>query len=475
MTAPYGLLGFDQPSAITSLLQQMSGLPPDQPQDQGPPPAPVQQAAPIAPPAAAQQPHMLHRIAGLLGSLGSGIGSNVAGTVKGIGDVQAPEAYGGLLSPQEIQQAKPGRLHNIITALQGNDPNDTYKANLDTILKLHGDVAQAAEQRRLDVVRANMPDNLPPDQMFAYAMKNRDYGTAKLLEQPTVEAMKSSGTLAKVLAPGEVLIDKNGKVLYTAPAAANGPKPSDYMQYIDKKGDIHSIPKDQSPPPGEGWKPIALAQTQITVQGALDRVAAAAANKQGAATKALAAPMAAKVGQFGEMLKKIDDVFPAMEAYEMKLGSSAAHDVATGVGALGHIPGASAVGSMLLSRSPEAASYQAALTPFVLAAAHALSGARINSEQTKQIRASIELTPGMSPQERAQKKKNLIDLANSIGGSLPSDAVAEQEAQMGDAGIQRIRGYGYSPRTAAGPATPAAPKSPNGPPSYEDWLKSRKP
>lgn len=174
-----------------------------------------------------------------------------------------------------------------------------------------------------------------------------------------------------------------------------------------------------------------------------------APGKTGAAS--LPAPMAAKVGQFGEMLKKSHDLFPSMDALDVKLGGSAAQDVATNGVGVGHarIPGTRGLGSMMLSHTPEYATYQAALTPFVLAAAHALSGARINNEQVNQIRASIELTPGMSPQERTQKRKNLIDLVNSIGGSLPANAIGEQEGQMSPAEIAVLQGYGYKTRGAA--------------------------
>jgi hypothetical protein len=179
---------------------------------------------------------------------------------------------------------------------------------------------------------------------------------------------------------------------------------------------------------------------------------------KGAVAGTLAAPMAAKVGQYGEMLKKTKDLLGATESLQVSLGNSAASDVAQhGVGAFGMtVPGSRGVGSLLANRSPEYATYQAALTPWVLAAAHALSGARINQDQVTQIRNSIEIKPGDPPPTRAQKLKNMLDLVNSIGGSLPSDAVASQEAQMGPGEMDILRGHGYRASAAGGAAPHAA-------------------
>lgn len=162
----------------------------------------------------------------------------------------------------------------------------------------------------------------------------------------------------------------------------------------------------------------------------------------------LPAPMAAKVGQFGEMLKKADDLLPIMDAIDIELSQSTAQDVAEH--GLAHLPGTRGVGAMMVNRSPTFAKYQAALDPFILAAAHALSGARINSDQVNQIRKSIEVKPGESKESRAQKKKNLVDLFNSIGGSLPADAIAVQEGQLDAPAMLRLKGYGYQSVSAGG-------------------------
>lgn len=175
------------------------------------------------------------------------------------------------------------------------------------------------------------------------------------------------------------------------------------------------------------------------------RVDASDLSPKGAGAGGLSGPIAAKVGQFGEMLKKTHDLLNAQEALEVGLGNSAAQDVAAhGVG-IGHmrVPGTQGVGSLLVNRTPEYATYQAALEPLILAAAHAMSGARINNEQAQMIRQSIEIKPGESKQSRAQKLKNLMDMTNSIGGALPPDAVATQEAQMDPAQIAKLQAHGY--------------------------------
>lgn len=194
-----------------------------------------------------------------------------------------------------------------------------------------------------------------------------------------------------------------------------------------------------------------------------DRVAAlgdrqqARAEKGTGATKLLPAPLAARVGQFGEMLKKSSDIMPMVDDMDVTLGKSAARDLAEGgvhVPFFGTVPGTKGVGERLMANSPAYAQYQAALQPFILAAAHAMSGARINADQTEKIRKSIELAPGdfHNKNVRDQKQKNLIDLINSIGGSLPPGGVDDQEAQMDEAQLTALAARGYK-RRGGGSAT----------------------
>ncbi len=175
---------------------------------------------------------------------------------------------------------------------------------------------------------------------------------------------------------------------------------------------------------------------------------------------AMAAPIAAKVAQFGEMLKKAQDITGITDGLDVTVGQSATRDLAehgVHIPLIGTVPGSKGLGSELMSRTPQYSQYQAALAPFILAAAHALSGARINQDQVEQIRKSIELAPGdfTNKDVRAQKEKNMIDLMNSIGGSLPKDAIGAQEGQMDESALSGLAARGYK-RIGAPPAPTGA-------------------
>lgn len=247
-------------------------------------------------------------------------------------------------------------------------------------------------------------------------------------------------------------------------------KPVAGIEPKDKVGEAVAIAKATKPIPTYGDlhpKPDqALVQTQApdgsviyTPRGEAAGMHAPSKAGQGAGN--LPAPLAAKVGQAGEMIKKAYDLLPRMDALDVDVPESAAQDVAQhGIG-IGHarIPGTQGVGSLLLNRTAPYSTYQAALSPFILAAAHALSGARINQDQVEQIRHSIEYKPGDSREVKAQKRKNMIDLVNSISGSLPAGAIAEQEDQMDPGSIALLKGYGY--RGAKRSQTPPPSQAPS--------------
>ena len=166
--------------------------------------------------------------------------------------------------------------------------------------------------------------------------------------------------------------------------------------------------------------------------------------------------IAARVGQFGEMLKKAQDVFAVTDNLNITVGQSAAEDIAEhgfGLGSM-RIPGTKGIGSMMVNNSPEYSQYQAALTPWVLAAGHAQAGLRVSDVQFDKIRKSVELKPGdfNNPNVVKQKNKNFIDLINSIGGSLPETAIVKQEDQMWEDEMQSMidRGYKRVGRGASG-------------------------
>lgn len=171
------------------------------------------------------------------------------------------------------------------------------------------------------------------------------------------------------------------------------------------------------------------------------------------------AQMASKAGQFGEMLKKTPDLFASLDGLDVGYKNSAAQDIAehgVGVGPI-RIPGTKGIGNAILNNSPQYAKYQAALEPWVLSAAHAMSGARINQDQATMIRRSVERGMNDAPETRAQKDKNMIDQLNSIAASLPPDQVAAQEAQLPPAVIETLRSRGYRSPIANGTGRSGAP------------------
>lgn len=234
---------------------------------------------------------------------------------------------------------------------------------------------------------------------------------------------------------GTVIDPSTGREIFHAPKTPSASAASDHFSAVP------------------GIDPTTGKPTVFTFNTKTGEMKSSGVAKPGAAggSGALSGPIAAKVGQYGEMLKKASDLLPQMDALEVALVPSAAQDVAEhGVKIFGtHIPGTQGVGSLMLNRSPAYAKYQAGLSPFILAAAHALSGARINADQTEQIRHSIEFKPGDSPTVRAQKRKNMVDLVNSIGGALPPDAVADQENQMEPTALTALHGYGYRSKSTA--------------------------
>jgi len=220
----------------------------------------------------------------------------------------------------------------------------------------------------------------------------------------------------------------------------------------DSANERYKLANAYHPPPAQSVVWVHDATTNTDVPMSKDAVLSAPPGRftkpggagAGALSK-LPAPLALRVGQFGEMLKKSDDLRKITEGLSVNVGQSAAQDVAEHgfkIGGLA-VPGSRAVGSWLANRSNDYATYQAVLTPFVTAAAHAIGGARVNQTQIDQIRNSIEIKPGDSPELKATKAKNMFDLINSTGGALPAEAIAVQEAQMDPAALAALREHGY--------------------------------
>lgn len=290
----------------------------------------------------------------------------------------------------------------------------------------------------------------------------------KLDEEAADRALKERMATFTINKPSLHFDPASGRVINETAATS---APIEGVKPVDKVGDAVAVANATKGIPTYGDLHPKPDQTLVQTQGDdgqvvyTPRAQAAGMHAPSKAGQggALAGPIAAKVGQFGEMLKKASDLMPATDALNVSLNSSAAQDVAAhGIGAFGmHIPGSQGAGSLMVNHSPEYATYQAALSPFVLAAAHALSGARINDTQVQQIKASIEIKPGDTPQVRQQKHKNIIDLINSIGGSLPGDAIGAQEDQMEPASVEALKGLGYRPANRKG-AAPAIQRATTG-------------
>ena len=376
------------------------------------------------------------------------------------------------VSQQEVDQSRPG-LINYLFSGKGTPSRDEQHADaLDRLVKRKLLGQEAERGAALMAQRAQISQSLgpiPQDEAGFDSFMRRAY--ASYIKSGDMERVKDLNAVMQQITSGQtkpMQYHATSEGLYmTDPTGKNPPQlvvPSKGHQdkYEMPDGSIAYYGPGNPPPPNA--RPVQNDNTLVPVQQPggqvtyVPRGQAAGGLVPGKGSLNLPAPLAAKVGQFGEMLKKADDLFPAMEALNVKLASSAAQDIAAhGIGVAGHaIPGSRGLGSMMLNRSPEYAKYQAALSPLVLAAAHAISGARISNEQVAQIRESIEIKPGDQPPIVAQKVKNVVDLINSIGGSLPADAIMFQESQLTPEQLQRVQGYGYQLRQPDQSRTPQA-------------------
>lgn len=379
-----------------------------------------------------------------------GLLDRIVGSLKGLAVPEAPSGYEGLLSQQEIEQARPGVLSSLFGSPHGSGAH--YEANLNRIVQMHQIAQQVQETNRQNQARTEMRSLFPAakdetheqrqnrlESMYAYAVQNGLPDVAKELgDYATQMAKPGPSKIVQVHGVGAVDISDpaNPKLVVgekTNPAATPGtPEAAAWQKYL------------ASLKPDPTLVPVQQADGSVVYTPRPYAAGQAVPGKAGGASN-LAAPVAARVGQFGEMLKKTAQILPIMDALDVNLGNSTAQDIAeNGIGVGGyHIPGTKGLGSAMMNRSSRYAEYEAAASPLVLAIAHALSGARINKDQTDKIRESIVYAPGDSPAVKAQKRKNLVDMVNSVGGSLPVDAVAAQEAQMDPSAMTSLRGYGY--------------------------------
>lgn len=168
MTIPGGLL-YDPTKAAVPQLLGILAQNPAAGQPGQPAPAPVAPMQPQAP-------------QNLLGKVHDFIQNHLAGSAP------AEYAQTGLLSPQDLQAAKPG-IFDVIAH------QDAYRKNLDRVLQAKQIAQQVAEQKRLQDVRANMQSMFKQgdnedhpatmarlEKMFAYAVQNGDMDTADRLK-----------------------------------------------------------------------------------------------------------------------------------------------------------------------------------------------------------------------------------------------------------------------------------------------------
>lgn len=209
------------------------------PAPSGPPPIsiggqsmPGPMAAPLPAPTAPEQPHMLHRIAGLLSSLGSGI--------RDFGAPADAKGYDGLLSPDDIQAAKPGFLARLSSiAPDAPSPGQQYHANLDNIVKMRQLASATAEHARVLQSRREMATRfqLPPNptiddirtnlaQQYAWAMAHGDEETMKDVGSRLSSIFAApKPDVTKVLGPGSALVGPHGEMLASTAPVPKAPLP----------------------------------------------------------------------------------------------------------------------------------------------------------------------------------------------------------------------------------------------------------
>jgi hypothetical protein len=108
---------------------------------------------PMAAPTPPQRPSILSRIGGLLRGIGGGIDNALVGS--------APPGYEGLLSQDDVQQAKPGFLRTLFTGPNALSPQHQWEMNLDSILKHRMLGQQLQQEAQLRQQRQQIFSDLP--------------------------------------------------------------------------------------------------------------------------------------------------------------------------------------------------------------------------------------------------------------------------------------------------------------------------
>lgn len=470
MTMPGGLLSgangnaSESPSAISNLLAMLtSGNAMPGPQQTG---QTVQaMAGPQAAPMPAQQQP----------SVPVSLMDRVKQNLGGLLHTDAPAGYEGLLSPQEIQSADPGKLVALFGSRGGQSPTDRYRANLDNIVKMKQLAASAVEQRRLidnrRAIEAKYP--LPQNPTLDDIRNNLALRYNAYIGAGDAEMAKDIGSrltsvfaapkpdVNKVLAPGSALVGPHGEVLATTPGAPKAPlpgspewkaaeefkaqlaakyrvDPQQILQGVDENGDpaFFRVPKNGGPPEKIG--------------GMAPRVTVKTENAQQELTRARAE---AAVSEMNSGVKVMQD-------FENKLKSGQAK-----IGNVGQIVGS--IANTFTHDDPASKAIQnTALTVLN----------KSNPEFARYIRRALSFAEAESmissrPSDfRTRMSAFLSSVANGADPSMIDDIASRRDAILNP--LNRIysqKGASPAPRTVAPPA--AKPKA--GVLSYEEWKAKR--
>ena len=153
-----------------------------------------------APAAAAAKPHMVDKIHDWL--------------MNKMGGNDLPPGYSGLLaqagaSPDEIQQAKPGLLHKILTGIVGPSQDEDMRNHLNQVVQLHqatqamaGQQGTMGEAARIRDARQNMGaafPQLPGDATEAQRLNRMQSMSEYLLNHGDLEGAKEMGATARAI------------------------------------------------------------------------------------------------------------------------------------------------------------------------------------------------------------------------------------------------------------------------------------
>ena len=292
-----------QPSAIQQLLASLT-QPPPQPGAAMPPGGPAasnqmspggpsgggpniqvgNMTAPPVPNAPPLDPGSVMSPDAVKSEAGIGIGNKIRNLLTG----DAPNGFGGLLTPEEQQRDKPGLLQSIMGTIMGGPfaAQMLYERNLGKNVdmnQLAGQI-QATNAARMENARIlsgrqkmgqlfPQTPGVPASQqkaqligMYNYAVSNGDTEMAKDIGARMNDMFKEQQPKFTMVAPGTTALDQNGKPVFTNPARQSTTG-SSWFKMPD--GTYKSFAPDQEPP--KGAIPVQTERTNISLEGAADR------------------------------------------------------------------------------------------------------------------------------------------------------------------------------------------------------------